>query len=210
MARPRLNSIIEKTDTMKTKIILSLLSVLAIYYGLFSVVAQDSTIKAMPVYSYAGIPSNGTNEVDTLTIQSLTSGGSFTLGITGSRSTPAIVWSSSTGTIIANVSNALKGLNSVGTDGVNVAAGTLASGTGTILIEFIGKNAKRDFPLLTIASNALTGGAAPTVTTGTAGVEATFRTALTGQLLIDTVTPDLYINDSVSPVNGPIWTKVSP
>jgi hypothetical protein len=31
--------------------------------------AQDSTIKTVSVYSYAGAPVNGTNEIDTITIR---------------------------------------------------------------------------------------------------------------------------------------------
>lgn len=169
--------------------------------------AQDSTIKSMQVYQYAGIPSDGTSEADTITIASGTSAGTFTITIAGGRTTAAITWSATDATLIADVDAKLEALTQIGVGGVSVSDG-LTSGIGTMVVTFTGKNAKRDMPALTINSS-LTGGAAGTLTTTTAGVEATFRDAKTGQLLVDNVTPDLYINDSVT-AGAPTWTKVSP
>lgn len=171
--------------------------------------AQDSTITDMQVYQFAGVPSGGTSEIDTLTIQSSTSGGTFTITVAGGRTTAAISWSATNATLVANVDAALENLNVIGTGGVTTAVGTMTAGIGTITITMTGKNAKMDFPALSIGTNSLTGGAAPTLTTTTAGVAATFRDAKTGQLLVDNVTPDLYINDSVTAFS-PTWTKVSP
>lgn len=171
--------------------------------------AQDSTIKTVPVYSFAGVPSGGTSEIDTLTIQSSTSGGTFTITVAGGRTTSAISWSATNATLVANVDAALEALNVIGASGVTTAVGTMTAGIGTITITMTGKNAKRDFPALSIGTNSLTGGAAPTLTTTTAGVDATYRDAPTGTLLVDLVTPDLYINDSVT-AGSPTWTKVSP
>lgn len=165
---------------------------------------------SMSVVTNAGVPSSGTSEVQTLDIKTSTSGGTFTLTIANGRTTAPITWSGTNATLIANVDNALEALAQIGTGGVTTAAGTLSSGIGTITLTFAGKNAKLDFPALSVTNNAITGGATPTISTTTPGVTATMRSAPTGQLLVDTVTPDLYINDSTNPVNGPTWTKVSP
>lgn len=181
------------------------------------VFAQDSTIKTHTVYEYAGVPSNGTSEIDTLTIQSGTAAGTFKIQIANGRTTGPITWSATNATLVANVDAALETLNQIGLGGVTTAVGTMTAGIGTITITFTGKNAKRDMPALSIAtgSNTLIAAtptpdpSAPTLTTTTAGIEATFRDAKTGQLLVDTVTPDLYINDSTT-AGSPTWTKVSP
>lgn len=189
------------------KRILSLLLVTALLA--LPVFAQDATVKSSPHYEFAGIPSNGTSEIDTLTIQASTTSGTFTLTVAGGRTTAPITWSATNATLVANVDAALEALNVVGTAGVTTAVGSMTAGIGTITVTFTGKNAKMDFPLLSIGTNSLVGGAAPTITTTTAGVAATFREARTGALLVDTVTPDLYINDSTTAFS-PTWTKVSP
>lgn len=170
----------------------------------------QAQIGSMTVSTYAGVPSGGTSEIDTLTIQTSTSGGTFTLTIANGRTTAPITWSATNATLVANVDAALEALPQIGVGGVTTAVGTMTAGIGTITITFAGKNAKLDFPLLTLTNNLITGGATPTITTTTPGVLATLRNAVPGQLLVDTVTPDLYINDSTSQVNGPTWTKVSP
>lgn len=187
------------------KTILSIVAILALATTV--AIAQDATVKHHSVYEYAGIPSGGTSEADTITIAASTSGGTFTITVAGGRTTRAITWSATDATLIADVDAKLEELNVIGTGGVSVSDG-LTAGIGTMVVTFTGKNAKRDMPLLTITSS-LTGGAAGTLTTTTAGVEATYREAKTGQLLVDTVTPDLYINDSVT-AGSPTWTKVSP
>lgn len=190
---------------MKTKISLALIA-LAIAVP-FTAYAQDNTIKTVSVYAFNGIPSNGTSEADTITIAASTSGGTFTITIAGGQTTLPITWSATDATMIADVDAKLEALNQIGVGGVSVSDG-LTAGIGTMVVTFTGKNAKRDMPLLTINSS-LTGGAAGTLTTTTAGVEATFRDAATGTLLVDSLTPDLYINDSVT-AGAPTWTKVSP
>ena len=175
--------------------------------------AQDSTIKSMQVYQYAGVPSNGTSEIDTLTIQSGTASGTFTIAVDGGRTTAPITWSATNTTLLANVDAALEALNVIGVGGVTTAAGTLSSGIGTITLTFTGKNAKRDMPALSIGTSAALLASTPTpnpsaatLTTTTPGVEATFRDAKTGTLLVDTSTPSLYINTSTT-AGSPTWTK---
>lgn len=175
--------------------------------------AQDNTIASAEVYRYAGVPSSGTSEIDTLTIAASTSGGTFTLTVLNGRTTAPITWSGTNATLVANVDTALEALNVIGSGGVTTAVGTMTAGIGTITITFAGKNAKRDFPALSVTNNLITGGATPSIATTTPGVEATFRNARPGELLVDTVTPDLYINDATTGGDagpGPTWTKVSP
>jgi hypothetical protein len=192
---------------MKTKLTLSLIALVAFVALPLSTFAQDATIKTVSVYSFAGVPSNGTSEADTITIAASTSGGTFTITIAGGQTTKPITWSATDATLIADVDAKLEALNQIGVGGVSVSDG-LTAGIGTMVVTFTGKNAKRDMPTLTINSS-LTGGAAGTLTTTTAGVEATFRDAATGTLLVDSTTPDLYINDSTT-AGAPTWTKVSP
>jgi hypothetical protein len=188
---------------------LFLAAVAALFCQIPLIRAQDTNVKTVPVYSYAGVPSNGTSEIDTLTIQSSTSGGTFTVCVASGRCTQAISWNATNATLVANVDTALEALPNIGTGGVTTAVGTMTAGIGTITITGAGKNAKMDMPTLSIGTNSLTGGAAPTLTTTTAGVSATYRSAATGTLLVDSTTPDLYINDSTT-ANSPTWTKVSP
>lgn len=152
---------------------------------------------------------NGTNEVQTLTIQTSTSGGSFTLTVAGGRTTAPITWSATDATLLARVDAALEDLNAVGTGGVTTAAGTLSSGIGTITLTFTGKNAAQDFPALSVTNNLITGGTIPTIATTTAGVAGTFTAAKTGDLLEDTTNGDLYQNISTTAL-APNWQPVRP
>jgi phage tail sheath gpL-like len=196
-----------KTNPRRT--ITALLALIAFAAVPLTAFAQDSTIQTWRVYAYNGVPGNGTSEIDTLTIQTGTTSGTFTITVSGARTTAPITWSATNATLVANVDAALEATPTIGVGGCTTAVGTMTAGIGTITITMTGKNAKRDFPLLGIGTNSLVGGAAPTLTTTTAGVDATFRDAATGTLLVDTSTPDLYINDSTT-AGSPTWTKVSP
>lgn len=186
---------------MKTKFSL-LIALLA--FTIIPAFAQDSSIKSSMVYQNAGAPVNGTNEVDTLTIQSGTSAGTFTLTTAGGRTTTPITWSATDATLIANIDAAVEALNAVGVGGVTTAAGTGSSGIGTYTLTFTGKNAASDPALLSIGTNSLTGGTAPTITTTTAGVAGTFTNAKTGDLLEDTTNGELYQNISAT-AGAPNW-----
>jgi hypothetical protein len=191
------------------KSILAFSAAIALAFAI-PVYAQDATTSDMQVYQFAGVPSNGTSEIDTLTIATGVTAGTFTIAVTGGRTTNAITWSATNATLVANVDAALENLNVVGVGGVTTAVGTMTAGIGTITLTFTGKNAKMDFPALTIASNNLTGAGTPppsavTLTTTTPGVDATCRTCKTGQLLVDNVTPSLYINTGTQ--GNPTWTK---
>jgi phage tail sheath gpL-like len=170
--------------------------------------AQDTTVKALEVYAFAGVPSNGTNEVDTITTGGTPTGGTFTLVVAGGRTTAPITWSATNATFVANIQAALRALPNVGSAGVTVAVGTATAGVGTFTVTWNGTNtATTDVPALTIGTNSLTG-TSPTVTvsTTTAGVAATYRNAPKGALLVDINTPDLYIN--TGSVGAPTWTNI--
>lgn len=169
--------------------------------------AQDSTISTRSVYAYAGVPASGTNEIDTITIGGTPTAGSFTITVAGGRTTAAITWSATNATLLANIDAALEALSAVGTDGVTTAEGSLTAGIGTITLTFTGKNAKQNFPALSVTSS-LTG-SSPTlaIATTTAGVAATFPQAKTGDLLVDTSTPALYQNMSTTALS-PTWSAV--
>lgn len=186
----------------------TLFAILATAALALSAHGQGSTVKTAPVYSYAGVPSSGTSEVDTITIGGTPTAGTFTITIADGRTTGAITWSATNATLIANIDTALERLAQVGTGGVTTAEASLTAGIGTITLTFTGKNAKRDFPALSVTSS-LTG-TSPTlaIATTTPGVEATYRTAPTGTLLVDTSTPTLYQNVSTT-ANSPTWTKAS-
>jgi len=185
------------------KYLIAICAVIALAGSAF---AQDSTIKTTNVYRYAGVPSAGTSQVETLTIAASTSGGTFTITPVGGRTTAPISWSATNATLVANIDAALEALPQIGASGVTTAVGTMTAGIGTITITYTGKNAKRVMPLLSVSNNLITGGATPSIAHTTPGVEATFRTAETGTLLVDTVTPSLYINTSTT-AGSPTWTR---
>lgn len=189
---------------MKTILSFALLGALLLSAPLPAARAQDSTLTTRPVYGFAGAPANGTSEIDTLTIQSGTSAGTFTISVADGRTTAPITWTATDATLIARIDAALEALSVIGTDGVTTAAGTLSSGIGTVTITFTGKNARRDMPLLSIGTNSLTGGSAPTLTTTTAGVAATWAAAPTGTLIEDTTNGELYQNISTTAFS-PNW-----
>lgn len=184
------------------------LALLSVFLAL-PALAQTSDVKSVVVYSYAGVPSSGTSEIDTLVIGGTPTGGTFTISVSGGRTTQPISWSATNATLLANIQAALTALPNVGTGGATVSAGVLSGGIGTIAITFTGKNAKLDFPDLSIGTNSLTG-TSPTVTvaTTTPGVKATFRSAPPGTLLIDSSTPGLYQNTSATLYN-PTWTQIT-
>lgn len=155
----------------------------------------------------AGVPSAGTDEVQTLTIGGTPTGGSFKLGFQGFASA-AIAWSSTNATLLSNINTALQALASIGASGVVATAGTLTAGIGTILLTFGGNLAKLVVPNITVVSNDLTG-TAPTVVNAetTPGVNATGRGSQRGRTLIDTTNGKEYINTSANPL-APTWVVV--
>lgn len=154
----------------------------------------------------AGAPVGGTSEVQTLTIGGTPTGGTFKIGYDGHIS-GAITWTATDATLVANIDAALEAMPNIGTGGVVTAAGTVSSGIGTITITGGGNLAKRAIALMTIADNSLTG-TSPTLAIAetTPGVDATFREASLGALLVDTTNKKVYTNTGTA--LNPTWTVV--
>lgn len=151
-------------------------------------------------YTSAGVPTNGTSEVQTITITGTPTGGTFRLrlGALGLRTT-AIAYNADA----AAVQTALNALAGIGANGTVCAGGPLP---GTpITVTFSGRNAASDVPTLTVQAAALTGGTNPAVAVAvtTPGVAATARGAPPGALLVDTVGARLYQNQGTA--DAPLW-----
>jgi len=154
--------------------------------------------------SGSGAPSAGTNEIQTLTIGGTPDGGTFKLAFDG-HTTGAIAWTDTDATLVANIDAALEALPNIGTGGVTAAAGTVSSGIGTVTITFGGNLARKVVPLITVASNDLTG-TTPTLAVAetTPGVAATQRGAAPGALLIRT--DDGTLAQNTGTALSPTWT----
>jgi hypothetical protein len=160
------------------------------------------------ISTIAGTPAAGTSEVQTITIGGTPDGGTFRLTFDGHR-TAAISWTATDNDLIAAVDAALEALANVGSGGVTVAAGTLSSGTGTILVTFDGTTTalkRRNVPAMTVESS-LTG-SSPTIaiTTSTAGVDCGGRGLPSGGLLLDTTNGRLLVNDGSE--NDPVFAEL--
>lgn len=155
------------------------------------------------VTDHAGVPSAGTSEVQTLTIDA--SGGTFRLEFEGCV-TDDIDWSSTNTTLRDNVDAALEALPTIGTGGVTTAVGTMTDGVGTLTITFAGNRAVQAVPLITVADNSLEGTGTLSIAETTPGVDATRRGAAKGALIRDTTNGKLYINTGTG--IAPTWTVV--
>lgn len=143
----------------------------------------------------AGAPVGGTSEVQTVTVTGTPTGGTFKLKF-GPFETAAIAHNAAG----ATVQTELRALPNIG------AAGVTVSGAGPYVVTFAGNLAKLAVPLMTLANNSLTGGTTPSVTIveTTPGVNATYRGAAVGALLVDTTNKKLYINTGTA--LEPTWT----
>lgn len=120
--------------------------------------------------------------------------------------TAAITWSATNATLLSNIETALEALNNI--DGVTMAEASLTNGIGTLDITFSGSEvAKKAQNLITVHTNSLTG-TAPTLAIAeqTAGVDATFRNAAKGAVLVDTTNGNVYVNGGSA--GAPTWQLV--
>lgn len=153
-----------------------------------------------------GTPTDGTNEVQTLTFSGSIDGGTFKLSFRG-RATASITWSATNSTLASNTQTALRALSTIDGANVTVAVGTMTSGIGTLTATFNGSLAKASLPTMHVAQNALTGsGALVAVSETTPGVDATKRSADQGDLLYDMTNGGLYMNTGGPGVAQ--WTAV--
>lgn len=155
----------------------------------------------------AGAPTDGTDEVQTITIGGTPTGGTFTLTFDGHTTAP-IAWSSTNATLIANIDAALGALPNIGSaSNVTTADSTLSSGIGDLTVTFVAALGKLAVPTMTANASGLTG-TAPTVSVAetTPGVTASARGAPKGATLTDTTNGKLYINTGTAA--APTWTVV--
>lgn len=154
----------------------------------------------------AGAPVAGTDEVQTITFGGTPTGGTFQLTFMG-QTTAAIAWSATNATLVANIDAALEALGGIGASGVTTAVGTMTAGIGTITVTFVGALGKKAWSVMTVASNVLTG-TAPTIAVArtTPGVDATFRGAAIGAMVVDSTTGKWYSNTGTA--QAPTWTVV--
>jgi hypothetical protein len=151
----------------------------------------------MPTYQKYGAPNNGTSEVQTVTVTGSPGGGTFKLRFRNST----------TGNLAYNISaadlqTALRALASINGAHVTVTG----SDGGPFTVTFTGDLAKKVQTALRLAANNLTGGTSPSVTIvrTTPGVDATYRNAAQGSLLVDTLNDVFYRNTGTEPVAQ--WT----
>lgn len=155
----------------------------------------------------SGVPGAGTNEVQTLTIGGTPTGGTFKLAMEG-FTTAAIPWSATNATLLASMQTALDAMPNLGVAGAVASAGTLTAGIGTVLLTFGAARARQAVPTMTVANNSLTG-TAPTLAVAetTPGVNATYRGAATGSMLVNQATGVVYVNTSTT-AGAPAWTSI--
>ncbi len=148
----------------------------------------------------AGAPSNGTDEVVTITVTGTPTGGTYKLKHEGFL-TASIAYNAAA----SAVQTALRNLPSIGGSNVTVSG----SGGGPYTVTGAADLAKKVLSAITLAENALTGGTDPsvTITEDTPGVDASFRGAPKGALLVDTTNGVLYMNTGSSTV--PVWSAVA-
>lgn len=164
-----------------------------------------------PEFSAAGVPADGTDEIQTITIGGTPETAStFRLTYEG-FTTAAIVWHATTGTLIAHVNAALEALQNIGTAGVTTADVNLSSGVGTFTVTFNGDNGKKDVALMVGSAFLQSTGVASTgtvaVATTTPGVDATGRGTSTGSEYTNRTTGVRYVNTGTP--QAPTWTTVS-
>lgn len=156
------------------------------------------------VIAIPGAPVAGTNAIQSFTIGGTPTGGTFTLSFEG-RLLGAVTWSAVNATLLANLQAALDA--ALGTNAVVATAGTLVAGIGAGVLTFSGAPyLRRVVPDFVVVANAMTG-TAPTLVmaTTTAGVNATYRGAVTGSMLVRTDNGTVYSNTSTT-AGAPTWT----
>ena len=161
--------------------------------------AAGKSREARGIPSGSGDPSNGTSEVQTLTLTGTPTSGTFKLQFKGQR-TAAIQFNAAAAAIVS----ALEALSTIGTGGVT-ATGTLATPTFAVVVTFAGSQAARAQPLLEVVEAAFVGGTAPalTPTETTPGVDGTLRNAPIGARYVDTANDKVYSKTAAS-----TWTLV--
>jgi|SRR5690242_711303 len=168
-------------------------------------IIESSNNPGLLEYRGSGVPSAGTDEVQTLTF-----GGTWLAGETfklsfGGFTTAAISWSATNNTLRDNIDTALEALPTIGTGGITTAVGTMTAGLGTITVTFAGNLAKKAVATIGVANNGSASGTLAIAET-TPGVDASFRGASIGATYKDITNGKLYINTGTA--LAPVWTVV--
>ena len=173
------------------------------------VIEATNTIEGtFQILRNVGVPTNGSNEIQTLTLGGTIAGGTFPLTLNGQGVGP-ILWNATNTTLLGNIQAALDAV--FGASQIVATAGALSAGIGTALLTFSGVNwAVKNAGSAFVTSAASLIGTSPTaaVTRTTPGVTASFRGASAGQLLADITNDLLYQNQGVP--GAPLWNKVGP
>ena len=144
-------------------------------------------------------PTTGVNAVQTLSVTGSPTGGSFTLTF-GGKTTAAIAFNAAA----SDVQAALQALSSIGAGNVTCTGGPLPG--SNVVVTF--SNSLAGQPQNTIThTDSFTGGATPaaSVASTTSGVWGSYRSALPGALLLDTLNGFIYKNTGDQ--YTPVWTK---
>lgn len=145
----------------------------------------------------AGTPTDGVDEVQSLTIDALS--GTYTLTF-GGQTTSAIAFNATA----VQVQTALWALSSIGSSGVSVTG----DAGGPYTITFGGALSGLPQSEITTTATNLTGGAGTAVVAEvTAGVRGDYRGSSSRQPLIDTTNRKIYENTGTRA--KPVWTEVS-
>jgi hypothetical protein len=152
-------------------------------------------------YQNAGAPTNGTDEIQTLT--STGTGGTFDLTITNPSGTAQTLTGIAFNVTAAALQTLIQAMANVGGANITCAGGPL--NTTPITLTFVGTFSGLDITQVTVSNTNLTGGTVVPSTT-TPGVQGTQRGAAKGALLADTTTPKLYQNSGTA--NKPTWSVV--
>jgi hypothetical protein len=158
--------------------------------------------------TFAGAPTNGVNDQQTITITGSPTGGSFTLTF-GGQTTSALPWNATAAQVQAalNALSSIGGFSDLAMAGSVVCTGGPLPGTG-IVVTFAGALAGESQSVIT-HTDSLTGGSSPVVviTHTTSGVTATWRGVGKGNILLDTTHQLIYMNTGTA--HTPVWTAWS-
>lgn len=180
--------------------------IIALNVGLFSADAGNAYLPNWSggIVQVSGTPSNGTNEIQTLTISATGQAATALVSYAGSKGTLTLTATDTSTTINTKMTTLLGALPTIGGT-ANVSLSTGTTSTPVVTVTFQNGLGKLDVPQIstTITSGSLT----ITGTTTTPGVTADGRYTATGQLCISTTNGILYQNQGSPGV--PTWVKVS-
>jgi hypothetical protein len=147
-------------------------------------------------------PTNGTSEVQRLTLTGSPTGGTFKLRFGSATTAGTLPYNASA----AAIQTALRALSTVGSAGVTCSGGAL--GSAPVDVTFGGILGRRDVPPIQVVAASFAGGTSPALTqsTVTPGVEGTQRSAVAGQILL--YGTEIYFNNGVP--YAPDWRPYAP